>query len=82
MATWSCIRTARVRTTKAVGRTSERGWACGGVLEILGMFKPICTSNCVPLPYTSVRNIAERCPGDQTNNRAELIVCAFPCSTF
>lgn len=26
-------------------------------------------------PYLCYRNIAERCPGDQTNNRAELIVC-------
>jgi hypothetical protein len=40
-----------------------------------------CFLICAPGPpfHTSLpsRNLAERCPGDQTNNRAELIVCPF-----
>ena len=48
----------------------------GGVTEIQGLLLSCFTELIIQF---EVRNIAERCPGDQTNNRAELIVCFWIC---
>lgn len=53
------------------------GLVFGGARMIPGMSSKTCAllhvRPCVDVLFDG-RNISERCPGDQTNNRAELIV--------
>lgn len=60
--------TVLVKETESLAPSLES--ACGGDMATLGMLFP---SEPAVLQQTP-RNISERCPGDQTNNRAELIV--------
>lgn len=67
-----CTPTARAREMGSLGPL--QALACGGELMIPGM----CSSLHMPLStyayVTGGSNLSERCPGGQTNNRAELIV--------
>jgi hypothetical protein len=74
--------------TDGVCRGNGQEWAVAGVGVWWGPDDPRCVCSIFPFSRLEIddswsiltfgrRNIAERCPGEQTNNRAELIVRVF-----
>ena len=68
----SSTRMVPARETASRGRLLVS--ACGGDKMTSGAAELFLSYSAVHGPTARHRNIAERCPGVQTNNRAELIV--------